>query len=168
MSENLDLVRSILAEWERGDFSEPERAHPEIEYVVADGPAAGRWTGRDGMPEGARAVFDAWDGFRADVEDLRELGADRVLVLLLYSGRGKTSGLDLTQMRTEGAGLFDMMPAFRRPSSRSIIAIVTAIVGGLSIHGPEAYIPAALIIWLTTALADTIGNRKIKEQRRRD
>ena len=46
------------------------------------------------------------------------------------------------------------------------LVIVTAIVGGLSIHGPRAYIPAALIIWLTTALADTIGNHKIKEQRR--
>ena len=46
------------------------------------------------------------------------------------------------------------------------LIIVTAVVGGLSIHGPKAYVPAALIIWLTTALADTIGNRKIKEQRR--
>jgi len=46
------------------------------------------------------------------------------------------------------------------------LVIVTAIVGGLNIHGPKAYIPATLIIWLTTALADTIGNRKIKEQRR--
>ncbi len=46
------------------------------------------------------------------------------------------------------------------------LIIVTAIVGGLSIHGPKAYIPAALIIWITTALADTIANHKIKEQRR--
>ena len=46
------------------------------------------------------------------------------------------------------------------------LIIVTAIVGGLHIHGPKAYIPAALIIWLTTATADTIGNHKIKEERR--
>jgi Mycobacterial 4 TMS phage holin, superfamily IV len=46
------------------------------------------------------------------------------------------------------------------------LIIVNAIVSGMHIHGVGAYIPAALIIWITTALADTLGRRQIKEQRR--
>ena len=34
--------------------------------------------------------------------------AERVLVFFRFSGRGKTSGLDIGQMRTEGAVLFHL------------------------------------------------------------
>ena len=46
------------------------------------------------------------------------------------------------------------------------LIIVNAIVSGMSIHGAGAYVPVALIVWVTTALSDTIGARMIKDRRR--
>ena len=96
-SANLDLVRSIYAAWERGDFSEAEWADPEIEYEHADGPSPGTWTGLAGMSKGERYFLSAWEGFRVAAEEYRELDGERVLVLARYRGSGKKSGL---QMRT--------------------------------------------------------------------
>lgn len=45
------------------------------------------------------------------------------------------------------------------------LLIVNLIVSGLSIHGPETYLVATVIIWITTAAGDTLGRRKIQERR---
>jgi ketosteroid isomerase-like protein len=66
MSENLDLVRSIYAAIGRGDYSEADWADPRIEYVVADGPDPGSFTGRDGLVQAMRSVFGAIEDVRAD------------------------------------------------------------------------------------------------------
>jgi ketosteroid isomerase-like protein len=103
-SANVELVRSIYADWERGDFSSADWADSEIEYVFADGPAPGIWTG---LAEGWRGFVSAWGELRVAADDCRELDGERVLVLNHYSGgSGKTSGVELGQMRTEVAALF--------------------------------------------------------------
>src|SRR4029453_1314448 len=103
--ENVEIVRSIYADWERGDYSSAEWAHPEIEYVIADGPTPGSWTGLAGLAEGFRSILDAWEGYGGEVDDYRELDDERVLVLVHRSGRGKTSGLELGAKQTKGADL---------------------------------------------------------------
>jgi ketosteroid isomerase-like protein len=105
-SRNLELVRSICVAWEHGDFSSLDWAHPEIEYVVVDGPEPGTWTGLSEMVEAHRDWMTAWDGFRVEAEEYRALDGERVLVLLRRTGRGKTSGLEIDQMRTQGASVF--------------------------------------------------------------
>jgi ketosteroid isomerase-like protein len=105
MSENLDLVRSIFAAWERGDWGSTRWADPEIEWVFVDGPSPGIWTGVAGMAEASRDWINAWEDYRAEAEEYRELDNERVLVLIRLSGRGKLSGMKLEQMRARGAGV---------------------------------------------------------------
>jgi ketosteroid isomerase-like protein len=106
-SANLDLVRSIFAAWERGDVSSAEWAHPEIEFVLADGPAPGRVTGLPGMAQAMREFLDAWEEWSVEADEYRELDGERVLVLQHYSARGKASGLEVGQkMSANGANLF--------------------------------------------------------------
>src|SRR6202165_1996233 len=102
MSENLDLVRSIYADWERGDFDSAEGAHPEIECVAADGPDPGAWTGLAEMAENFRAWLGLWEGFRLTADEYRQFGAENVVVLEHYSGHGKTSGPALAQLPAKG------------------------------------------------------------------
>jgi ketosteroid isomerase-like protein len=106
----VDLVRPIVAAWERGDFSSAEWAHPEIEFVIAGGPSPGSWIGVPAMAEGHRGWVHAWENFRVEADNYRELDDDRVLVLVHLGGRGKTSGVSLDQITTKagGANLFEI------------------------------------------------------------
>jgi hypothetical protein len=98
-SANLDLLESLYAAWELGDFSSTEWADPEIEWIIADGPTAGRWTGLARMADSFRGMLDAWEEYRLEVEEYRELDDERVLVLAKLAGRGKTSDWSSTKCR---------------------------------------------------------------------
>jgi ketosteroid isomerase-like protein len=105
-SANLELVRSICAAWDRGDYSSVGWAHPEIEFVVGDGPSPGRWSRLTGMAESWREWLGAWEEFSQEADEYRELDDECVLVFFRMRGRGRTSGLDLAQMHPLNAGLF--------------------------------------------------------------
>jgi hypothetical protein len=107
MSENLDLVRSIYADWEQGDFRATDWAHPEIvlegtgfDAIQTRGVAEMRLAWRDWMK--------AWDAYRVEADDFRELDDDRVLVLMHHGGAGKASGVGIDGIRTAGANLFEI------------------------------------------------------------
>src|SRR5271170_6950287 len=95
MSENLDLVRSIYADWERGDFSRADWADPEVEFVFADGPEPGHWKGRKAMSDRYGDWLRAWRDFRAEPERFFVVDQERVLVFVRNGGRGRASGYEL-------------------------------------------------------------------------
>ena len=106
MSENLDLVRSIYADWERGDFSRADWADPEIEYVWPDGLASGSSTGLVGMAQAMHDLLSGFEDCRTEAVEYRELDGERVLVFSRASGRGKASGFDISHIRAEATDVF--------------------------------------------------------------
>jgi ketosteroid isomerase-like protein len=96
VSANLDLVRSLSADGERGDlFRWLELADPEIEIVNVDGLIPVRSTGVRAAQQRLRDFMASWEDFHVEFEEYRELDGERVLVLNNRSGRGKTSGVEL-------------------------------------------------------------------------
>ena len=101
---NVDLVRSIYAEWERGDYFSPGWAHTDIEWARADGPEPGSWTGVAEMVGQWRAFSEQWEDWRTHPPaEYRELDNERVLVLDHPGGHGKTSGIEIER---DGATIF--------------------------------------------------------------
>jgi ketosteroid isomerase-like protein len=106
VSANLDLVRVLRGAWDCGDFTSFDWAHPEIEYVIVGGPAAGSWTGLSAMADGWREFLSAWEEWRAEATEYRELDDERVLALVHMRGRARTSGAEPGQIDVNGANLF--------------------------------------------------------------
>jgi ketosteroid isomerase-like protein len=106
MSANLNLVRSIFADWERGDFfNSGEWADPEIEFVQADGPEPSRAMGLAEMAAAWRKRLNVIADVRVEAEEYRELDDTHVLVLVGARGVAKTSGIDLKQIGGEHTAL---------------------------------------------------------------
>ena len=101
MSENLDLVRSIYERVERGDYGKTDWANPEIDYVVLSEIEPHMSTGLTAMAEHMRTLFADLDDFRQEAEEYREIDRQRVLVLARWSGRGKKSGIAVSQQCAE-------------------------------------------------------------------
>jgi hypothetical protein len=111
VSENLDLVRSIVADWERGNYNRIDWAAPDIEFVIADVPDLGVWHGVAGMVQAWREFLSAWEAHRVEVSEYREVDARRVLILGRMTARGQSSRVDLGGLHAPGGNLFEISDA---------------------------------------------------------
>jgi ketosteroid isomerase-like protein len=105
LSANLDLVRSIYADWERGDFSSADWADPEIEWTAVGGPEPSSGTGVATLDAAWRDFLEAWGEYHSVAEAFRPLGIHRVLVLNRARARGRASGL-IAEGGTKAANVF--------------------------------------------------------------
>jgi ketosteroid isomerase-like protein len=99
--ENVEIVRRVLDGFSQSDRESVEPLlHPDLEWRTVVGPLLGVETisGRDAMLRFAfEDIPDAIENQHVEVEELKDLGGGRVLVVARYLGRGKRSGIDLEQ-----------------------------------------------------------------------
>jgi len=94
--ENVEIVRQVYEEWERGNFNTPEVFDPSIRVVWVDAIFVSRAEAK-GVRELTQAMqgfLDAWEDVTAAAERIIEAG-DRVVAVVVWRGRGKTSGIEV-------------------------------------------------------------------------
>jgi ketosteroid isomerase-like protein len=95
LSENLDLLRSIFAAWERGEFAsgiEPLAA--DIHYSAAQPEGQATASGRAEMSRFLRDFLASWGRYWIELHDLQELAPGRFLASATQYGRGRDSGAE--------------------------------------------------------------------------
>lgn len=103
----VDSIRPIYEAWGRGDWRPVFDVYgPEMEWGWSDefpGLAGVYVDRRDPNPR-LRSWLSPWDHWRVDADDYLELG-DHIVVLATYRGRGKGSGIEISQ---QGAHVFEL------------------------------------------------------------
>jgi ketosteroid isomerase-like protein len=93
--QNVEVVRLVYDGWARGDFSEGDSFHPDVEFDMTDWPGGGSARGVAGMRRAWGESLRAWENFRAEARDFIA-GGDQVVVLTHATGRGTGSGLEVS------------------------------------------------------------------------
>lgn len=95
MSEqNVEIVRSVYDGWARGDFTDVEVFHPQVEFEMPDWPDGAAARGLEAMRRAWREALSAWDDFRAEPRDFIAAGKHVVVVNHIHA-RGKGSGMEV-------------------------------------------------------------------------
>ena len=95
---NLELVESAFEAWNSGDLDKfAGHAAEDVAWVEVTGrpdALATERVGRARMREGLGSLFDAFESYRLDVEQLHDLG-DRVVAIVREVARGRASGVEV-------------------------------------------------------------------------
>jgi uncharacterized protein len=94
--QNFEVVRSFYDAWAREELPGPaELMDPGIEYANPVGAIEpGTRRGRDAFARAVEKVFEAWEFWRAELEELQSVG-DQVAVVVRYEARGRGSGVEI-------------------------------------------------------------------------
>jgi ketosteroid isomerase-like protein len=103
--ENVEIVRRMYDAWMAGDYEmvfstyAPDirlNPDPEAWWVGVDED----YLGHDGVRRYMRAVYEAFEDYRPEIEQIIDAGEGRVLTLAVEHGRGRGSGAEVQAMNT--------------------------------------------------------------------
>jgi uncharacterized protein len=104
---NIDLIRPIYEAWGRGDW----RPHFDVYDPHMEWGWSSEFLGLGGVYEDRedpnprlRTWLSEWEFWRAEAEEFLDFG-DHVVVLAVYHGRGRGSGVEIEQ---DGAHVFKL------------------------------------------------------------
>jgi ketosteroid isomerase-like protein len=95
--ENVEVVRTAFQAFaDRGLDAMAEFWDPDIDWRAAEGAIddVGEMHGPDAVRRYIQDWFDIFDDFSVVVEELRDVGDDRVLAIQRLKGRAKLSGIE--------------------------------------------------------------------------
>jgi ketosteroid isomerase-like protein len=95
--ESVEVVRRHIDAYLSGDYEAALAAyHREVVCDATVRPEGRVYRGREGVIEAFRVWRGTWENWEGQVEEIIDAG-DRVLMVLLESGRGKGSGVEVEQ-----------------------------------------------------------------------
>ena len=103
--ENVELIRRMYDAWLSDDYDtvfatyHPEiRLNPDPEATWVG--VRDRYVGHDGIRDYMRAVYEAFEDYRPEIEKIIDAGEERVLTLAVEHGRGRGSGAEVEARET--------------------------------------------------------------------
>ena len=91
---DLEVIRELYAHWERGDFTYSEAFTEDYVWKANDVIESGEFKGLGEVREAWRGWLQAWDGFSVEAEEVIAGSDGRYVVMQLFRGQGKASGLE--------------------------------------------------------------------------
>ena len=91
---DLKVVREVYSRWERGDFTSWEAFADDYVWKAVDAIESGEYTGIAEVSAAWRTWLQAWDGFSIEAEEMIAGSDGRYVVMQLFRGKGKASGLE--------------------------------------------------------------------------
>ena len=91
---DLEVIRAVYSRWERGDFTSWEAFADDYVWKAVDAIEAGEHRGIADISAAWRTWLQAWDGFSIEAEEVVPGSDGRYVVMQLFRGKGKASGLE--------------------------------------------------------------------------